>query len=85
MSLNSPAPYGKSAALVVGTPNPNTISNSVVSGLLVTATVAGNAVVKLDDGGNVTVALAVGTTLFPFCVIEIVSQTATATYYQLAE
>lgn len=77
--------YGLSAQLTVGAPNPATIGDFPVSGLLITATVAGTAQVTLSGGTVVPIACPVGTTIYQdLAVIEINSSTATATYYQLA-
>lgn len=82
--MNYHAYYAQSAALVVATPNPAIIGDQYpVRGILITATVAGNCVLKLDDGSTLTVALAVGTVILPLAVINVMSQTATASYWQL--
>jgi hypothetical protein len=77
--------YGLSAQLTVGSPNPAVFDDFPVSGLLITATVAGAAQVTLSGGTVVSIACPVGTTIYQdLAVIEINSSTATATYYQLA-
>lgn len=77
--------YGLSAALTVGTPNPATINDYPIGGLLITTTVAGTATVTLAGGTTVSVACPVGTVIYQdLAVIEVNSSTATATYYQLA-
>jgi hypothetical protein len=55
-----------------------------IAGFAATATVAGNATVTLLGGTQMTIALAVGTVVLPLAVLEVNSQTATATYWQLA-
>lgn len=77
--------YGLSAQLVVATPNPAVIRDCAVSGLLITATVAGTAQVVLSGGTTVPIAFPVGTTIFiDLAVINVSSTTGTATFYQLA-
>lgn len=76
--------YGLAAQLAAGTPNPATIGDLPVAGLLVTATVAGTAQVVLAGGATVPVAYPVGTIVLQLAAIEVSSSTATATYYQLA-
>jgi hypothetical protein len=78
--------YGLSKALVVGTPNSVMVGDKEVTGVMITATVAGNVSMLLSGGSTVVGAVPVGTTIWNLEVIEINTSgtTATATYYQLA-
>lgn len=76
--------YGLAAQLTVGTPAAATIGDLPVTGLLVTATVAGTAQVVLSGGATVPVAVPVGTSVWPLSAVEVASSTATGAYYQLA-
>jgi len=72
--------YRYASPYVVATPRP------AGKGILITTTVAGNAVLQLDDpnSSTVTVTLSVGTITLPLAVSNVVSQTATASYWAVS-
>lgn len=60
----------------------DTVINNEAKALAVMCTVAGNVAVKLTTGATITVPVAVGLVILPFCAISVLSTgtTATATY-----
>lgn len=83
--MPNPAAYGYSKQLTVGTPTGEFPFDREITGFCAVVTVAGNAVITLTGGTQMTIALPVGTTVLNLAVIEVNSQTATGTYYALAE
>jgi hypothetical protein len=78
--------FGSSQAMTVGTAYPNVIAGGdiPVQGFIASISTAGNAVVQLEDGSQMTLQLVVGSNYFPgLQVLKVVSQTAVGTYYQL--
>lgn len=78
--------YSQAVALVVGTPVAALINDLPISGILITATVAGNVSILLAGGQTVVVAAVVGSVIHPLAAIGVNTSgtTATATYSALA-
>lgn len=77
--------YGYSKQLTVGTPATEMQFDREITGFLYVCTVAGNITVTLTGGTQVTFSIPVGSAVMNLGVIEVNSQTATGTYYALAE
>lgn len=78
--------YSEAVTLVVGTPIAELLNDLPISGILITATVAGNVSLTLAGGQIVVIAVAVGSVLHPLAALAVNTSgtTATATYYALA-